>query len=75
MYLDHPSALEYKEIYLEPALFLKFGNIDELHAQAREKVKQVLADHHFELPEHRRRDVENVFASAVREIEKKGTLS
>ena len=71
MYLDHPSTLDYKTIYLEPELLFKCDDVEALHAQARLKVKEVLSEHRFELPADRRRDVEDVYASAVREIEKR----
>jgi len=73
MYLDHPSALDYKTLYLEPELMFKCDNVDELHAEARRKVKEVLEHHRFELPQDRRRDVEEVYAAAEREVEKKGS--
>lgn len=73
MYLDHPSALDYKTLYLEPELMFRCKDVEELHAQARLKVNEVSSEDRFELPQDRRRDVEEVYAAAVREVEKKGS--
>ncbi len=67
MYLDHPSSLDYRTAYLEPELVFKYDNRDDLFDAAREKVKQVLHDHHFELPADARKDVDAVYAAAVKE--------
>ena len=72
MYLDHPSALDYRTLYLKPELMFKCDDIETLHEEAREKTKNLLREHRFELPADRRRDVEDVYASAIREIERKG---
>ncbi|MFH0965281.1 MAG: trimethylamine methyltransferase family protein [Planctomycetota bacterium] len=74
MYLDHPSALEYRTAYLEPELMFRYENVKELVEGAREKVRETLRAHRFELPAERKRDVEEVYASAVREIERKGRM-
>lgn len=70
MYLDHPSALEFREIYLEPELFFRHEDPEALFAAAREEVDQVLATHTFQLPEDRQRDVESVYRAAVRETQR-----
>ena len=72
MYLDHPSVLDYRSIYLDPELFFKCKDAAELMDTARAKVRQVLRDHHFALPDDRRREVEQVYAAAEREVEKRG---
>ena len=62
-------AVSYRTAYLEPELFFKYSDRDAMFEAARGKVKQVLADHHFELPADARRDVAEVYAAAVKEVE------
>gem|GEM_PF-3347096 len=70
MYLDHPSALGYRDAYLEPELFFRHTDPKTLLAAARERVEQDSAAASFELPADRRRDVENVYRAAVRELQR-----
>lgn len=72
MYLDHPSALAYRAHYLEPELFFKDIDHEELCAEARKTAREVAAANRFELSADRRRDVENAYASAVRRLETEG---
>ena len=65
-YLDHPSTLDYRTIYTEPDLFFKWTEPEALLAEARSKVREVLASHRFELPRDVERDVDDVYAAAVR---------
>ncbi|MFH2067988.1 MAG: trimethylamine methyltransferase family protein [Candidatus Omnitrophota bacterium] len=62
-FLDHPTTLQHREIYLEPELFFKFSG-EELNRKAREIARRKIGGHNFVLPEDRREAVEEVYRKA-----------
>ncbi|MFH0795959.1 MAG: trimethylamine methyltransferase family protein [Candidatus Omnitrophota bacterium] len=69
-FLDHPTTLQHREIYLEPELFFKFSG-EELKEKARETARKKIAEHNFSLPGDKREAIEKIYREADRTLGKK----
>ena len=62
-FLDHPTTLDYRELYLEPALFFKYSG-EQLREEARGIVKKRIAEHSFSLPKERADEITEIYREA-----------
>jgi trimethylamine:corrinoid methyltransferase-like protein len=62
-FLDHPTTLDYRELYLEPALFFRYSG-EQLREEARRIVKSRLAEHCFTLPDDRTAEMAEIYSEA-----------
>jgi len=64
MFLDHPSTLEYRKIYLEPKLFFKYENFLQLKEEAKKIAKEKIAQHNFYLEEKIKKELDRIYQEA-----------
>jgi trimethylamine:corrinoid methyltransferase-like protein len=67
-FLAHPTTLDYRRIYLIPELVFRHTDRKELLTAAREKARQIVAQHDYALPEDVRRDVAAVYDAACKDL-------
>ena len=67
-FLVHPTTLDYRKLYIIPELVFEYGNRDELIAHAREKAKQMVAEHEYALPDDTQTNVAEVYEAAKKDL-------
>ena len=68
MYLDQESALNYRELYVQPHLIFAHDDHASLMAAAREEMKRLVDVHEFALPDSAQKEVNAIFEAAGKEL-------
>jgi len=70
-FLDHPTTLQYRELYLEPELVFKLSDRDQLWEEAKKVAKERIAKHTFSLPEDKQEEIEAIYREADKALRRK----